>query len=44
MQDKIDKAIECFKNKDWNGAIDIFTSILEVETDNAEVYLSLIHI
>lgn len=41
MQDKIDKAIECFKNKDWNGAIDIFTSILEVETDNAEVYNNL---
>lgn len=41
MQEKIDKAIECFKKKDWNGAIDLFTSILEVETDNAEVYNNL---
>ncbi|MDE6138307.1 MAG: tetratricopeptide repeat protein [Candidatus Gastranaerophilales bacterium] len=41
MQEKIDKAIECFKNKDWNGAIDLFTSILEVETDNAEIYNNL---
>lgn len=41
MQYKIDKAIECFKKKDWNGAIDLFTSILEVETDNAEIYNNL---
>ena len=41
MQDKIDKAIECFKNKDWNGAIDLFTSVLEVETDNSEIYNNL---
>ena len=41
MQEKIDKAIECFKNKDWNGAIDMFTSVLEVETDNAEIYNNL---
>lgn len=41
MQEKIDKAIECFKKKDWNGAIDLFTSILEVETDNAEIYNNL---
>ncbi len=41
MKEKIDKAIECFKNKDWNGAIDLFTAILEQETDNAEVYNNL---
>ncbi len=41
MQDKIDKAIECFKKQDWNGAIDLFTSILEVDTDNAEIYNNL---
>ena len=41
MKDKIDKAIECFKNKDWNGAIDLFTSVLEVETDSAEIYNNL---
>ena len=41
MKDKIDKAIECFKNKDWNSAIDLFTSVLEVETDSAEVYNNL---
>lgn len=41
MKEKIDKAIECFKKQDWNGAIDLFSSILEVETDNAEVYNNL---
>lgn len=41
MNDKIQKAVECFKKKDWNGAIDLFTSVLEVETDNAEVYNNL---
>ena len=38
MQEKIDKAFECFKKRDWNGAIDAFTSVLEIEPDNAEVY------
>ena len=41
MKDKIDKALECFKKRDWNGAIDLFTSVLEVETDNAEIYNNL---
>lgn len=41
MQEKIDKALECFKKKDWNGAIDLFTSVLEVDTDNAEIYNNL---
>lgn len=41
MKEKIDKAIECFKKQDWNGAINLFSSILEVETDNAEVYNNL---
>jgi tetratricopeptide (TPR) repeat protein len=41
MKEKIEKAIECFKNKDWNGAIDLFTSILEVDTNNAEIYNNL---
>lgn len=41
MKEKIDKALECFKNKDWNGAIDLFTSIIEVDTENAEVYNNL---
>ena len=31
MKEKLDKALECFKKKDWNGAIDSFTSIIEVE-------------
>lgn len=39
--EQIDKAIECFKNKDWNGAIDIFTAVLEKEPSNAEVYNNL---
>jgi predicted Zn-dependent protease len=38
---KIDKAIECYKNKDWNGAIDLFTAVLEEDTANAEVYNNL---
>ena len=41
MKEKIDKAIECFKKQDWNGAIDLFTSIIEVDTENAEVYNNL---
>ena len=41
MKEKLDKALECFKKKDWNGAIDLFTSILEVDTENAEVYNNL---
>lgn len=41
MKEKIDKAIECFKNKDWNGAVDLFTSVLEVEPANAEIYNNL---
>ena len=41
MKEKIDKAIECFKKQDWNGAIDLFTSIAEVDTENAEVYNNL---
>ncbi len=41
MKEKIDRAIECFKKQDWNGAIDLFTSVLEVETDNAEIYNNL---
>ncbi len=41
MKEKIDKAIECFKKQDWNSAIDLFSSILEVETDNAEIYNNL---
>lgn len=39
--EKINKAIECFKNKDWNGAADLFTSVLETDTTNAEVYNNL---
>lgn len=38
---KIDKALECYKNKDWNGAIDLFTAVLEEDTANAEVYNNL---
>ncbi|MBQ8460285.1 tetratricopeptide repeat protein [bacterium] len=41
MQSKIDKALECFKKQDWNGAIDLFSSILEIETDNAELHNNL---
>ena len=41
VMEKIDKAIECFKAQDWDGAIDIFTAILEEDTANAEVYNNL---
>ena len=41
MKEKIEKALECFKKNDWNGAIDLFTSILEIDTNNAEVYNNL---
>ena len=41
MNEKIEKALECFKNKDYNGAIDLFTAASEVETDNAEIYNNL---
>lgn len=41
MNDKIEKALECFKKKDYNGAIDLFTAVLELEDDNAEIYNNL---
>ena len=41
MKEKLDKALECFKKKDWDGAINLFTSILEVDTNNAEIYNNL---
>lgn len=41
MTNRIDKAIECFKNKDWDGAIDLFTAELEVDPSNAELYNNL---
>ena len=41
MNEKIEKALECFKKKDYNGAIDLFTSAAEIETDNAEIYNNL---
>ena len=41
MNEKIDKALQCFKNKDYNGAIDLFTAVLEIDDDNAEVYNNL---
>ena len=39
--DKIEKALECYKKQDWNGAIDLFSAILETETDNAQIYNNL---
>lgn len=41
MKEKIYKAIEYFQKHDWNSAIDMFTSVVEVETDNAEIYNNL---
>ncbi len=41
MEDKIKQALECFKNKDYDGAINLFTVILENEPSNAEIYNNL---
>jgi Flp pilus assembly protein TadD len=41
MNEKIEQALECFKKKDYNGAIDLFTAAAEIETDNAEIYNNL---
>lgn len=41
MDKNIEKALECFKKKDYNGAIDLFTTVLETEDDNAEIYNNL---
>ena len=37
----VEKALECFKNKDYKGAIDLFTAALEQDTGNAELYNNL---
>lgn len=37
MNDKIQKALELFKNKDYEKAIDAFCEVLETVTDNAEL-------
>ena len=34
----IDKALELYKDEKYNEAIDAFSSVLETEGDNAEVY------
>ena len=41
MQEKIDKAVENYKKGDWDSAIDAFTSVIEVQPDNAEVHNNL---
>lgn len=41
MDKKIEKALELFKNKEWEKAIDAFSRILEKETDNAALYNNL---
>ena len=41
MKTKIEKAIELFKNQEWEKAIDAFSRILEKITDNAELYNNL---
>jgi Flp pilus assembly protein TadD len=38
MSEKLDKAIELFKKGEYKECIDIFSSILELEEDNAEIY------
>ncbi len=41
MQATIQQALECYKKQDYNGAIDLFTSVLETDTENAEIYNNL---
>ena len=41
MNEKIEKAVECFKKGDWHGAIDLFTAVAEMDTDNAEIHNNL---
>lgn len=38
---KLQKALDYFKNKEWEKAIDAFSSLLETEQDNAEIYNNL---
>ena len=38
MSEKIDKAMSLFKEKKYNEAIDAFSSVLETEPDNADIY------
>ena len=41
MSEKIDKAMSLFKEKKYEEAIDAFSSVLETEPDNAQVYNNL---
>lgn len=38
MSDKVNKAIELYNKKEFQKAIDVFSSVLETEKDNAEIY------
>jgi len=41
MSEKIDKAMELFKKREYKESIDAFHSVLETEPDNADVYNNL---
>ena len=41
MSEKIDKAMNLFKERKYNEAIDAFSMVLETEPDNADVYNNL---
>ena len=41
MSEKIDKAMSLFKERKYQEAIDAFSSVLETEPDNADVYNNL---
>ena len=41
MSEKIDKAMELFKERKYSEAIDAFHLVLETEPDNADVYNNL---
>ena len=38
MSEKIDKAMGLFRERKYKEAIDAFSSVLETEPDNADIY------
>ena len=38
MEKKIEEALKLYNDKEYKKAIDVFSSILETNGDNAEVY------
>ena len=41
MKSKIEEALKLYNEKEYQKAIDIFSSILETNDDNAEIYTNI---